>query len=133
MTYRVLADAVLVLHLAFILFVVLGGWLVAIRPKLIWLHLPVVVWGASVEFFSLTCPLTPLENWLRDRGGETGYSGGFIDHYLTPLMYPAGLTRGMQLALGVFVIAINLAAYAVIWSRRRRRAGVTGSGSARTR
>ncbi len=119
MTYRVLADAVLVLHLAFILFVVLGGWLVAIRPKLIWLHLPVVAWGALVELMGLTCPLTPLENWLRDRGGETGYSGGFIDHYLTPLMYPAGLTRGMQLALGGFVIAINLAAYAMIWYRRR--------------
>ncbi|MDP9199883.1 MAG: DUF2784 domain-containing protein [Pseudomonadota bacterium] len=132
MTYRVLADAVLVLHLAFILFVVLGGWLVAVWPKLVWLHLPVVAWGASVEFFGLTCPLTPLENWLRDRGGDTGYSGGFIDHYLTPLMYPAGLTRGMQLALGGFVIAINLAAYAVIW-RRRRRAGVTGSESARKR
>jgi hypothetical protein len=119
LTYRVLADAVLVLHLAFILFVVLGGWLVAIRPKLIWLHLPVVAWGALVEILGLTCPLTPLENWLRDRGGETGYSGGFIDHYLTPLMYPAGLTRGMQLALGAFVIAINLAAYALIWYRRR--------------
>jgi hypothetical protein len=119
MTYRVLADAVLILHLAFILFVVLGGWLAAIRPKLIWLHLPVVAWGALVELMGLTCPLTPLENWLRDRGGETGYSGGFIDHYLTPLMYPAGLTRGMQLALGGFVIAINLAAYAMIWYRRR--------------
>lgn len=131
MIYRVLADAVLVLHLAFILFVVLGGWLVAIRPKLIWLHLPVVAWGAAVEFLGLTCPLTPLENWLRGRGGETGYSGGFIDHYLTPLMYPAGLTRGMQLALGGFVIAINLAAYTVIW--RRRRLGLTGSESARKR
>jgi hypothetical protein len=119
LTYRILADAVLVLHLAFILFVVLGGWLVAIRPKLIWLHLPVVAWGAAVEIFGLTCPLTPLENWLRDRGGETGYSGGFIDHYLTPLMYPAGLTRGMQFALGGFVIAVNLAAYATIWYRRR--------------
>ena len=131
MTYRVLADAVLVLHLAFILFVVLGGWLVASRPKLIWLHLPVVAWGASVVIFGLTCPLTPLENWLRDRGGESGYSGGFIDHYLTSLLYPAGLTRGMQLALGGFVIAINLAAYAMVW--RRRRAGVTGSESARKR
>lgn len=119
MTYRVLADAVLVLHLVFILFVVLGGWLVAIRPKLIWLHLPVVAWGALVEIMGLTCPLTPLENWLRDRGGETGYSGGFIDHYLTPLMYPSGLTRGMQFALGAFVIAINLAAYGMIWRRRR--------------
>jgi hypothetical protein len=93
--------------------------------------LPVVAWGASVEFFGLTCPLTPLENWLRDRGGESGYSGGFIDHYLMPLMYPAGLTRGMQLVLGGMVVAINLAAYAVIW--RRRRAGVTDSESARKR
>jgi hypothetical protein len=132
MTYRVLADAVLLLHLAFILFVVLGGWLVAIRPKLVWLHLPVVAWGASVEFFGLTCPLTPLENWLRDRGGESGYSGGFIDHYLMPLMYPAGLTRGMQLVLGGMVVAINVAAYTWIW-RRRRRARITGSESARKR
>jgi hypothetical protein len=132
MTYRVLADAVLLLHLAFILFVVLGGWLVAIRPKLVWLHLPVVAWGASVEFFGLTCPLTPLENWLRDHGGESGYSGGFIDHYLMPLMYPAGLTRGMQLVLGGMVVAINVAAYTWIW-RRHRRAGVTGSESARKR
>jgi hypothetical protein len=121
MAYRVLADAVLIVHLAFILFVVLGGWLVALRPKLVWLHLPVVVWGALVEFMGWTCPLTPLENWLRDRGGETGYSGGFIDHYLTPLMYPDGLTRGMQFALGAFVIAINLTAYAMIWYRRRAR------------
>ncbi len=122
MTYRLLADAVLVIHFAFILFVVLGGWLVAVWPKLVWLHLPVVAWGASVEFFGLTCPLTPLENWLRDRGGDTGYSGGFIDHYLTPLMYPAGLTRGMQLALGACVVAINVAAYAMIWRRRRAKA-----------
>ena len=119
MAYRVLADTVLVVHLAFILFVVLGGWLVALRPQLIWLHLPVVVWGVLIELMGWTCPLTPFENWLRDRGGETGYSGGFIEHYLTPLIYPDGLTRGMQFAIGAFVIAINLAAYAMIWRRRR--------------
>jgi len=122
MTYRLLADAVLVIHLAFILFVVLGGWLVAYLPKLIWLHLPVVAWGALIEFTGWICPLTPLENWLRNRGGEAGFSGGFIDHYLTPLVYPAGLTRGMQLALGAFVVAINIAAYAMIWRRRRAKA-----------
>jgi hypothetical protein len=119
MIYRVLADAVLVLHLAFILFVVLGGWLVAFIPRLIWLHLPVAAWGALIEFTGWICPLTPLENWLLDRGGESGYSGGFINHYLTPLMYPDGLTRGMQYALGAFVIAINLVAYAILWHRRR--------------
>ena len=119
MIWRGLADAVLILHLVFIIFVVLGGWLVAWRPKLIWLHLPVVAWGIWIEFSGSICPLTPLENWLRHRGGETGYSGGFIAHYLTSFIYPHGLTRGMQFELGAFVIAVNLAAYGFLWYRRR--------------
>jgi hypothetical protein len=119
MIWRGLADAVLILHLVFIIFVVLGGWLVAWRPKLVWLHLPVVAWGIWIEFSGSICPLTPLENWLRDRGGETGYSGGFIEHYLTSFIYPHGLTRGMQFVLGAFVIAVNLAAYGFLWYRRR--------------
>ena len=122
MIWRGLADGVLILHLVFIIFVVLGGWLVAWRPKLIWLHLPVVAWGIWIEFSGSICPLTPLENWLRDRGGETGYSGGFIEHYLTDVIYPQGLTRGMQILLGVFVIAVNLAAYGLLWHRRRAKA-----------
>jgi uncharacterized protein DUF2784 len=121
MIWRGLADAVLILHLVFIIFVVLGGWLVAWRPKLIWLHLPVVAWGIWIEFSGSICPLTPFENWLRDRGGETGYSGGFIDHYLTDFIYPHGLTRGMQFLLGAFVIVVNLAAYGFLWYRRRAR------------
>jgi hypothetical protein len=123
MTWRLLADAVLLLHLAFILFVVLGGFLVLRRPALAWLHLPVVAWGAWIEFSGWICPLTPLENWLRERGGESAYAGGFIEHYLTALIYPAGLTRGIQWAIGAAVIAINLALYIAIWRRRRRARG----------
>ncbi len=119
MTYRLLADAVLVLHLAFILFVVLGGLLVLRAPRLAWLHLPTVAWAALIEFFGWICPLTPLENRLRELGGEQGYAGGFIAHYLTALIYPAGLTRNLQHLLGALVVAINLAVYLRLWLRRR--------------
>ncbi|MGQ0429966.1 MAG: DUF2784 domain-containing protein [Gammaproteobacteria bacterium] len=122
MAWRILADAVLVLHLAFILFVVLGGLLVLRRPKLAWVHLPAMIWGAAIEFFGWICPLTPLENRLRGFGGDPGYSGGFISHYLLPLVYPTGLTRGVQLALGAFVIAVNVAVYFLLWRRLARKA-----------
>jgi hypothetical protein len=123
MIYRALADAVLVLHLAFILFVVLGGFAVLRWPRLVWIHVPVVLWGAAIEFFGWICPLTPLEKWLRQMGGETAYSGGFIGHYLLPVIYPAGLTRGVQLVLGALVVAVNLAVYAALWRRARRAPG----------
>ncbi|HEY7753587.1 MAG TPA: DUF2784 domain-containing protein [Steroidobacteraceae bacterium] len=123
MIYRALADAVLVLHLAFILFVVLGGFAVLRWPRLAWIHVPVVLWGAAIEFFGWICPLTPLEKWLRQMGGETAYSGGFIGHYLLPVIYPAGLTRGVQLVLGALVVAVNLAVYAALWRRARRAPG----------
>ena len=119
MTFRVLADAVLVLHLAFITFVVLGGWLVLRWPRLAWLHLPAVAWGVWVSLAGRVCPLTPLENRLRALGGEAGYSGDFIEHYLTSLIYPANLTRGFQAALGIFVLAVNLVAYGLLWWRSR--------------
>jgi hypothetical protein len=123
MIWRILADAVLVVHLAFILFVVLGGLPVLRWPRLAWIHVPVVMWGAAIEFFGWICPLTPLEKWLRVLGGESGYPGGFIAHYLLPLIYPAGLTRNVQLVLGSLVISVNLAVYLVLWWRTRRRAG----------
>lgn len=123
MIWRALADAVLVAHLAFILFVVLGGLLVLRWPRLAWIHVPVVLWGAAIEFFGWICPLTPLEKWLRVMGGEAGYAGGFIAHYLLPLVYPAGLTRGIQFVLGAFVVSVNLAVYLVLWRRSRRRTG----------
>ena len=120
MTWRVLADAILVLHFAFIAFVVLGGLLVLRWPRLGWLHLPAAAWGAGIAFIGGICPLTPLENHLRVLGGESGYSGGFIHHYLTSLIYPSGLTRTVQIGLGVFVIAVNVAAYAVLLRRRQK-------------
>lgn len=120
MLYRVTADIVLVLHLVFILFAVLGGLLVLKRLWLAWLHLPAVAWAALIEFAGGYCPLTPLENSLRAAGGEQGYSGGFIEHYLVPLIYPAGLTRELQIGLGLVVVLINLAVYAVVLRRIRK-------------
>lgn len=123
MIHRFLADAVLVLHLAFIVFAVLGGFIVLRRPRLAWLHLPAVVWGAATEFLGIVCPLTPLENRLRALGGDAGYSGGFIEHYVTAWIYPAGLTREAQWVLGFVVIAINVAIYLKLRQRLRERKG----------
>jgi hypothetical protein len=119
-TYRILADAVLVLHLAFIVFAVLGGLAVLRVPRLAWVHLPVAAWAAGIEFLGAVCPLTPLENRFRALGGEAGYRGGFVEHYLTALIYPTGLTRGVQVALGALVVAINLAVYLRLLARHRR-------------
>ena len=120
MLFRGLADLVLVAHLAFVLFVVLGGLAVLRWPRLAWVHVPVALYGAAIEFVGFVCPLTPLEVWLRRRGGEAGYEGGFIEHYVTAALYPSGLTREVQLALGAGVLVLNAAVYAV-WLRRRRR------------
>ena len=121
MIHRLLADAVLVLHLGFVLFVVLGGLLVLHWPKLAWLHVPVVVWGAAIEFGGWICPLTPLEKWLREQGGEGAYSGGFIEHYLTVVIYPDGLTSRIKWMIGAAVLLINAAVYLVLWYRLRAR------------
>ena len=120
MPFHRLADLVLVVHFGFLAFVVAGGALVLRWPKLAWLHVPAVIWGALIEFSGWICPLTPLENSLRHRAGEAGYSGGFIAHYVTSVLYPAGLTRGIQIALGVVVLALNVAYYAALVARRRR-------------
>lgn len=108
----------LVVHLAFVLFVVLGGLLVLRWPRLAWVHIPVALYGAAIEFIGFICPLTPLENSLRRRGGEAGYEGGFIEHYITAALYPTGLTREIQLALGVAVLALNGIVYWVVLRRR---------------
>lgn len=118
MLYRLLADLVVVVHFGFVLFVVLGGLLALRWPRAAWLHLPAALWGAGIEFAAGICPLTPLENHLRRLGGEAGYSGGFVEHYVLPVLYPDGLTRGVQLGLGVFVLLLNLAVYVIVWRRR---------------
>jgi hypothetical protein len=114
MVYQLAADAVVFLHLVFILFVVLGGVLVLRWRWLMILHLPAVTWGAVVELLHLYCPLTPLENALRERAGAQGYRGDFIEHYLVPLIYPSGLTPQIQVWLGVTVVLINLGVYGAL-------------------
>ena len=120
MTYKLLADFVLLVHLAFVLFVVLGGIAVWWAPKLAWLHLPAAAWGALIEFKGWICPLTPWEQSLRRLAGEEGYSGGFVQHYLLPLIYPEGLTRDDQILLGLLVLAINTIFYALIFRLKTR-------------
>lgn len=120
MIYRGLADLVLVLHLAFVLFVVLGGLLVVRRRWVALLHVPAAIWGILIEYAGWICPLTPLENSLRRLGGEAGYTGGFIQHYIQPVLYPAGLTRGTQIVLGSLALLVNLIAYGLVIARGKR-------------
>jgi len=120
MLYGVLADLVVILHLAFVVFVLFGGLLALRWRRVRWLHLPAVAWGAAVEFGGWICPLTPLEIWLRMQGGESGYSSDFIEHYILPLLYPADLTREVQIVLGAMVVAINLAIYGWAWLISRK-------------
>ncbi len=115
-----LADAVLLLHAGFIAFVVGGGLLGLRWPRALLFHLPAWLWGAYVELSGSICPLTPLENHLRTEAGQRCYEAGFVEHWLLPLIYPAGLTRELQWLLGAGVIAINLAVYALVWRRWRR-------------
>jgi hypothetical protein len=128
MVYRALADGVVVFHFAFVLFVVAGG-LVALRwPRVAWFHLPAALWGAAIEFTGVICPLTPLEKWLRVQGGLAAYEGGFIARYIYPLLYPAGLTRGVQIALGAAVLLLNVAVYAALARRLQRRRRLIAAG-----
>lgn len=123
--YRLAADLVVVTHLLFVLFVVLGGLLVLRWPRVAWVHLPVALYGALIELVGWVCPLTPLENDLRRSAGAAGYEGGFVEHYLLPVLYPATYTPTVQLALGLLVIAVNAAVYGLAWRRHRR--GMTGA------
>jgi len=120
MAYRWLADATVALHLAFILFAVFGGVLASRRLAWAYLHLPAVAWVIWIEFTGAVCPLTPIENALRARAGDAGYAGGFVEHYLIPVIYPAGLTPGLQVALGTAVAAFNALVYLGIRWRRTR-------------
>ena len=130
MSAHLAADALVVVHLAFVAFVVAGGFLAVRWPRIAWLHVPAALWGAWAELTATVCPLTPLENGLRRRAGEAGYEGGFIEHYLIPILYPAGLTPAHQRWIGAFVVAVGVAAYALAIrsairrARRQRDAGM---------
>jgi Protein of Unknown function (DUF2784) len=125
MIYRLLADLTLLLHFAFVLFVVLGGLLVLRWVRMAWLHLPAAAWGAVVEYMGWICPLTPLENRFRGLAGETGYAGGFVDHYLLPIIYPEALTRDTQFVLGTIVVLINGVVYTWVVHRHLKQKKTT--------
>ena len=121
MADRLLADGIVLVHLAFIVFVVAGGWLVNRWQRLAWVHIPAALWGAVVEFTGWICPLTPWEQALRQSAGQAGYTGGFIEHYLLPIIYPDQLTSGMQMALGAFVLLVNALFYRLAWRKWAQR------------
>jgi hypothetical protein len=118
--FRLLADATVLLHLLFVAFVVCGGLLALRWPRMMWVHLPAATWGALVECNGWICPLTPLENWLRDQGGGEVYTSGFIERYVLPVLYPTSLSRDVQWALGALVLLVNGIVYAVVFRSRRR-------------
>lgn len=118
MLYRVIADALVGLHVGFVAFVVLGGFLALRWRRIAWLHVPAALWGAIIEFMGWVCPLTPLENHFRRLAGEGGYQGGFIEHYVIPALYPVDYTLGLRITLGAVVVGLNLIAYSLYFRRR---------------
>jgi hypothetical protein len=120
MVFRIVADLLVLIHFAFVLFVAFGGFVVIRWPRLAWIHLPVAIYGAVIEFVGFICPLTPLENRFRRMGGEAGYAGGFVEEYIVGILYPPGLSREISIALGLIVIALNVIAYALVLRRRSR-------------
>ena len=120
---RGFATVVVVVHLAFVAFVVAGGVLALRWPRLAWVHLPAALWGPMIALYGFICPLTPFENWLRVRGGGRGYETGFLEHYLLPILYPVAMTRGLQIATGVFVVLLNGLVYWRVLRRHRALAG----------
>ncbi len=129
MPYHLLAELVVLLHAAFVLVVVFGGLAVLRWPRLAWIHLPTAAWGALIEIAGWVCPLTPLENSLRQMGGQVSYGGGFIEHYIVPVLYPPGLTRGTQIGLGIAVVILNSAIYGWMLAGRGRVAPRSDSSS----
>ena len=133
MIYGLLADLVLALHALFVAFVVLGGLLALRWRRAAFVHVPCALWGAWVALAGWICPLTPLEVALRQRSGEGGYAGGFLEQYLVPILYPGGLTRGIQIGRGVFVLVLNIAIYAAVTRRWRRYSTNSGKSGGRSR
>ncbi len=120
MWYRILADTLVVVHLSFIAFVLVGGLFVLKWRYLSLAHIPAVLWAAWVEYQGWVCPLTPLENWFRQKAGLWEYEKSFIDYYLVPVLYPASLNREWQVVLGTIVILVNVTIYSWVWHRYKR-------------
>ena len=120
MPFCFFTDIIVVVHFGFVLFVIFGGFLVLRWRWAVFLHVPSILWAAFIEFYGGTCPLTPLENWLRSKGGAASYELGFIENYLIPVLYPSHLTREIQIVLGASVIALNLFVYGWVFVRKRR-------------
>ncbi len=128
MIYLLLADAVVLIHVAFVVFVMLGGFLALRWRAIVWAHVPAAIWGVLIEYAGWVCPLTPLENSLRAKAGEAAYTGDFIDHYVLRLLYPGGLTSRVQIVLGSFALVVNLLAYTLLIRQlRARRAAATAA------
>lgn len=121
MLLKIAADIIVLVHLMFIIFVVTGGLFVLKWPKIAWLHIPAAIWGALIEFAGWVCPLTPVENSLRAAGGKVAYQSGFINHYVIPVVYPAGLTREIQLVMGCMVIVLNILIYGMLIVKKVRK------------
>jgi len=122
MVYHALSNLVLIAHLAFVLFVVLGGFIVLKWKSLAWIHVPAFFWGALIELAGWVCPLTHLENWLREKDGGLVYRTDFIEHYILSLLYPTTLTRSSQIILGLFVLSVNLGLYAwILWGTAQKK------------
>jgi hypothetical protein len=121
MLFQALADLVLVVHFGFVVFALLGALLALRWPGVLLAHAPAALWAVAIELGGWICPLTPLENRLRNAGGAEGYAGGFIEHYLLPVVYPPGLTREVQVVLGLALLAINVLVYWMVWRRWQER------------
>ncbi|MBT8332172.1 MAG: DUF2784 domain-containing protein [Deltaproteobacteria bacterium] len=121
MAYHLVADVVVGIHLLFVVFALLGALLLIRWPRIAWGHLPAVAWAAWIEFSGRICPLTPLENALRIRGGGSGYTADFVAHYMMGLLYPDALTRRIQIVLGAFVLVINVALYGFVFIWRKKK------------
>jgi len=118
--FRLLANATVLLHLAFIAFIVFGGLVALFWPRMAWVHLPLALWGVVVQWMSWVCPLTPLENWFRARGGVETYADGFVEHHVLPVLYPIGIGPRLHWVLGLVVLIANAAIYAAVFHRRAR-------------
>jgi hypothetical protein len=121
MIAEIAADLILIIHLAFIAFVIAGGILALKWKRIVFIHIPCVLWGALIEFKGWICPLTPIENQLRKVAGDNGYSGGFIEHYIMPLVYPQSLTQKIQILLGIGVLVANFCVYRTVFMLQKKK------------